>query len=342
LAMTRPRVCVLGAGVVGLTTAVRIQEEVPGLQVTVLAERFSPITTSDVAAGIFHWGLQGPDKETTEKWARDSWEYYQGLLDMGRPWETGVSVLPIYHWSQYEQLNRPIMNELCPVYRDLTDKELDLASPQGKFRFGKYYHTMQIETSIYLSYLQSALHRTGVHLIQRKVSNLASLKEEFDLVINCSGLGSRSLCGDSSILPLRGQVLQVSAPWVKTGLYADDVYILPGQNYVTIGSTRQYNDWMSEESPHDSARIWSRAVSTFPCISGAKLLDTKVGLRPYRPQPRVELEVQEGTGLPVIHNYGHGGYGIMSSPATAHTVVSLVKDWIQARQIKKEWATAKL
>ena len=40
------------------------------------------------------------------------------------------------------------------------------------------------------------------------------------------------------------QVLRVKAPWVKTALYADDVYVIPGQKWVTVGGTRQYNDWM--------------------------------------------------------------------------------------------------
>lgn len=50
--MTRVRVAVVGAGVVGLSTAVCIAEALPSCSVTVLAEKFSPDTTSDGAAGI--------------------------------------------------------------------------------------------------------------------------------------------------------------------------------------------------------------------------------------------------------------------------------------------------
>ncbi|KAH7976305.1 hypothetical protein HPB52_011424 [Rhipicephalus sanguineus] len=55
--MTSPwRVAVVGGGIVGLSAAVRIAEEVePGnIHVTVLAEHFSPHTTGDVAAGFFN------------------------------------------------------------------------------------------------------------------------------------------------------------------------------------------------------------------------------------------------------------------------------------------------
>ena len=43
-------------------------------------------------------------------------------------------------------------------------------------------------------------------MVERKVDSLASLGEEYMVVVNCSGLGARYLCGDKSVLPLRGQV----------------------------------------------------------------------------------------------------------------------------------------
>lgn len=322
-----PRVTVVGGGVVGLTTANLLLRDCPEIQVRVVAQSLSPSTTSDVAAGIFYWGLQGPDPATTEKWARTSWEYFQELLSLATPWLTGVSLLPTLHMSAHTDITRPLMSKLCSVYRDLTPRELDLALPKGKYRFGKYFHTVQIDTPTYLAYLRREVEGRGGEVVQTSISSLQSLADSSCLVVNCSGLGARKLCGDTSLLPLRGQVLQVEAPWVKTALYCDDVYIIPGQKYVTVGGTRQHNDWMTEVSPHDSARIWARAVQTFPMLSGGRVLGAKVGLRPHRPTPRVELQM-EGN-LPVVHNYGHCGYGIMSSPGTSATAVELVQQWLR-------------
>ena len=119
----------------------------------------------------------------------------------------------------------------------------------------------------------------------------------------------------------------MKAPWIKTALYADDVYIIPGQKWVTVGGTRQYNDWMTDVSPHDSARIWSRACQTFPSIAGAEVLEEVVGLRPHRFMPRVEVE-KVSSDLSVVHNYGHCGYGVLSSPGTSYHAVDLVKQII--------------
>ena len=48
------RIAVVGGGVVGITTATRVQTEIPNVHVTVFSEDFTPDTTGDGAAGI--WG----------------------------------------------------------------------------------------------------------------------------------------------------------------------------------------------------------------------------------------------------------------------------------------------
>lgn len=52
LGMAAPKVAVVGAGVIGLSTALCIAETCPSCSVTVLSDQFSPNTTSDVAAGM--------------------------------------------------------------------------------------------------------------------------------------------------------------------------------------------------------------------------------------------------------------------------------------------------
>lgn len=59
--------CVVGAGVVGLTTALELQKEYRNANVTILADKLLKDTTSDVAAGIFRPGISfsGPTPEIT-------------------------------------------------------------------------------------------------------------------------------------------------------------------------------------------------------------------------------------------------------------------------------------
>lgn len=46
------RIAVVGAGVVGLSTAMCVSKLVPRCSITVISDKFSPDTTSDVAAGM--------------------------------------------------------------------------------------------------------------------------------------------------------------------------------------------------------------------------------------------------------------------------------------------------
>lgn len=56
---------------------------------------------------------------------------------------------------------------------------------------------------------------------------------QYDLVINCTGLGSAKLFGDSTMYPIQGHVIRVRAPWVK-GIYFcnEQTYIIPNEETV--------------------------------------------------------------------------------------------------------------
>ena len=69
--------------------------------------------------------------------------------------------MPVYLWSRHHQVDRRFMESLAPVYRDCTDRELNLALPEGEFKFGKYLHTMQIDMDIYLQYLREQFTSKG-------------------------------------------------------------------------------------------------------------------------------------------------------------------------------------
>ena len=47
------QIAVIGAGVIGLTSACRILELIPNANITIYSEKFSPYTTSDVSAGLW-------------------------------------------------------------------------------------------------------------------------------------------------------------------------------------------------------------------------------------------------------------------------------------------------
>lgn len=171
--------------------------------------------------------------------------------------------------------------------------------------------------------------KAGGQIEQRKVNSLQELSESYEIIVNCSGLGAKTLVGDSQVYPVRGQVLNVQAPWLQHFIRDGDgkTYIYPGIHGVTIGGTRQEDDWRLEVDKQDTKSILERCSKLEPSVSKAAVLSEWVGLRPSRKNPRLEREVVllQGRKVPVVHNYGHGGWGVTLGWGCALDALGLVK-----------------
>lgn len=66
--MESKSICVLGAGIVGMTTAYMIKQKHSQWDVTIIADKFNEETLSDIAAGIFRpsTSFSGPNSEITK------------------------------------------------------------------------------------------------------------------------------------------------------------------------------------------------------------------------------------------------------------------------------------
>lgn len=71
----------------------------------------------------------------------------------------------------------------------------------------------------------------GVRFLQKKIDtqeNFINEHPEFDIIFNCLGFGSIKFCNDKQMIPIRGQMIRVKAPWIKHFYYTDDnCYIIP-------------------------------------------------------------------------------------------------------------------
>ena len=85
----------------------------------------------------------------------------------------------------------------------------------------------------------------GGEFVCRKINDLKELSE-YDVIVNCTGLGANQLVGDGTVQPLRGQVMRVKAPWLRICLLDDEDdgnYVLPNIDNVVLGGTHQHEDW---------------------------------------------------------------------------------------------------
>ncbi|XP_005002084.2 D-aspartate oxidase [Cavia porcellus] len=331
--MDTVRIAVIGAGVIGLSTAVCISQLVPQCSITVITHKFTPNTTSDVAAGILiPHAYEGTPICTQKRWFRETFNHLSSVANSTEAVAAGVHLVSgwqIFRSIPTEQV--PFWADVVLGFRKMTEAELK-KFPQ--YVFGHAFTTLKCETSIYLPWLEKRLKDRGVLFLRRRVEDLWELQPSFDIVVNCSGLGSRELVGDSTVFPLRGQVLQVQAPWLKhfirdgSGL----TYVYPGVSHVTLGGTRQKGDWNLSPDAEVSRDIFSRCCTLEPSLHRACSIKERVGLRPDRPSMLLQKEVlvRDGQRLCVVHHYGHGSGGVSVHWGCALEAAKLVSEFTQA------------
>ncbi|XP_051252393.1 D-aspartate oxidase [Dicentrarchus labrax] len=335
--MKSVRVVVVGAGVIGFSTAVCIAEALPLCSVTLLADKFSPETTSDGAAGIL-FAAKFPDipLERQKCWFKDSFDHLLAIAQSQHSPEAGVMLSS--GWQIFKEVpadKKPFWSESVIGFRNMTEAELK-RFPDHKF--GQAFTTIKCECSSYLPWLEKRFRKAGGKVEQRKINNLQEVSHSYDIIVNCSGLGSKTLVGDNMVYPVRGQVLKVEAPWLQHFIRDGDgkTYIYPGIHSVTVGGTRQEDDWRLQVDEEDTQSILVRCSRLEPSLTKAKVLSEWVGLRPSRRNPRVERELVQlqGRRVPVVHNYGHGGWGVTLAWGTALDALGLVRQCLREKQLQ--------
>jgi D-amino-acid oxidase len=306
------RVIVVGAGVIGLTNAVRLAEA--GHRVDVLARDLPRETTSAVAAALWYPYLALPQDRVTA-WAARSYEVF---ADLATDPATGVRMHA--GTEVFRSLTPdPWWRDAVPSLRRVT---LGDGLPPG-YADGWTFVTPVVEMPAYLDWLVARLTALGGTLTRLSLSGLAPAGEGgADVVVACAGLGARLFAGDTSVVPVRGQVVVVrqfglKEWWLDT---AGDTltYIVPRADEIVVGGTEEHDEWSRTPDPATAGDILDRASALVPALRGAVVVRHKVGLRPARPAVRLEREGD------VVHCYGHGGAGVTLSWGCADEVVGLV------------------
>lgn len=290
---------VVGAGVVGLTSALRLLEA--GHRVDVVA-RDLPLETTSAVAGGFWFPCRALPQERVTAWAATSYAVFDALADTDP--ESGVRMVAGTVIGR-DGAAEPWWGSAVPA--------LVRAAPGWSFT------TPVADTSVYLDWLVARVEAAGGTITRLNLGGLPDVPGR--LVVNCSGLGARLLGADRTVVPVRGQVLHVE----QFGLdrwWLDEsgpTYLVPREHDVAVGSVDVEGEWSRTPSASATEEILERAARLVPAVRGARLLRTRVGLRPVRPAVRVERVGD------VVHCYGHGGAGLTLSWGVADEVVALAE-----------------
>lgn len=312
----RAAVVVVGAGVIGLSTAVVLAEA--GHRVLVYTAEPPEETTSAAAGALWGPWLVEP-RVRVLPWAARTLAVLRQLAHLPR---AGVAVATGTEISTMEY-PPPDWADLLVDRSSCRPSEL----PRG-YRYGTRFSAPLVDMPTYLDYLADRLDALGGAVRVHRFDDLAEVANSGPIVVNCTGIGARSLVGDDSLYPVQGQQLVVTNPGltefieVDTGESEDLIGIYPHRGCVVLGGTAMANRWDRTPDPVVAAAIHARCAAIEPRLRSSRFLAHRVGLRPSRPTVRVEQE--EVNGRMIVHNYGHGGAGVSIAWGCAEEVAQLV------------------
>ncbi|OQR90756.1 D-aspartate oxidase [Achlya hypogyna] len=286
------QIIVVGAGVIGLASAMALLEA-GHAHVTIVAESFDD-TTSHVAGAIWRPFALSKNSSTAsiDRWGHATMLWLTKLMEMHGTDAVGIQRTEGREYHDEPSVAHPYWAHSVDGFRFLTREE---AQSKGAL-YGCAYTTLMVHPGKLLPWMRVHIERLGGRFEQRHVASLDDL--QCDVIVNCTGMGAKTLVGDTSVYPVRGQTIKVTNPAV-TQFCMHEVnhvytYILPRPGgEVVIGGTVQAHNYSTSCNQADIDAILGRAIKLNPAVAESKIVGTKAGLRPQtatgvvlRPDPR--------------------------------------------------------
>jgi D-amino-acid oxidase len=264
-------VAVLGAGVMGLTAATLLLDL--GLKVTIFSDRAPAATTSFKAGG--QWAVsvvefKGKEKELAGI-IKSAYARFKGGIGQG----FCVSERPNY--TAEPSHNLELVLQLAPglIPRPVKLKRMPF---EGHTQAGFEYQTLLIEPPIFLRRLEADLRVRNVDFVPRTFTNrfdiLNTLSE--NIIINCTGLGSKTLWSDTAMVPIKGQLALLPPQSNLKYLYGQSGYMFPRADAVVIGGT--FEESVNNETPDKSV-----------CQGLVDHIASNFGKAPVKPLPNIHI-----------------------------------------------------
>lgn len=328
------RVIVVGAGVIGLSCAIRLAKR--GFEVHVLARDLPLETTSAVAAALWYpYRVAAGDRATTTgedarvlAWAGTTYAELARLAT-AQP-SSGVAMT-----TGTELLRRPAAQPWwhAAVPPGVPIEHVPPADLPPGYRDGWRISVPVADMDAYLRWLLGCLEALGATVTRRWLPALPA-PTVGSVVVNCTGLGAGGLAKDASVYPVRGQIVRLRRPEDLRDWLVDDsgptdrpLYVVPRGREVIIGGTAEPENYDLRPDAVTAREIVARAAALVPELAGAQELGHRVGLRPARPHVRLERSRSGTDAGSVVHCYGHGGAGVTLSWGCADEVAELV-EWV--------------
>ena len=254
------RAAVLGAGIMGLTTARLLQDA--GWAVTIYTRDVPRHSTSNVGAGqwaptsVFEEGVASKAFEAQFKFAaRISHHAYQNLSGANY----GIRFTENYYLGNEPREESYYLREMPELFASIAD----LAPDEHPFpvRYVTRTVTMIVEPATFLRRVRDDVYLAGGKIVVRnfgKLSEVLALDEP--VIFNCTGLGAKALFGDDELIPIKGQLVFMppdpAVDYLTVGGPGNNVtYMFPRAGEILLGGSYQRDDWSPHAEPDVTERI---------------------------------------------------------------------------------------
>ncbi|OSZ72614.1 D-amino-acid oxidase [Sphingomonas sp. IBVSS1] len=244
---------VVGAGAIGLTTAITAQRL--GLKVVIYAQDRFPDVRSARATGTWspHSRIamdRAVDAGFAARWeqmARRSWAMHQAYL--------GRAGTPVEFQERYVLFDAPPQRgekdrislpgggidtfvnyqerlaDISPRNEPLTPDQHPFAVPLVRRNVAMNFNIAQLAATLEQEFMAAG--GRFVPMTLASPADFARIPER--VIINCTGYGARALMGDASIIPVRGQIAWLPPqPEVRHGLYYRDISVVPRPDGIVV------------------------------------------------------------------------------------------------------------
>lgn len=328
---------VLGSGVVGLTTAIRLAEV--GASVRIYAKKFPPETTSNAACALFLplW-IDPAGSENVElsgkalEWSAFSWAKFKNLVETP---SSGIRLMKNYEYCSDENERQGIISFFKDHSR-VYEEEATRACFNN--RHLAIFDTYVIETPLYLKLLKSACDNSNIEFVCDTFSEIDDLQRlPESVVFNCLGLGAGQVFCDPSLFPVKGQLSLYkwnASSNIDFAIGNNDLCLIPRSDHLILGSLyqKEFDHEGEDQSAHEFLlhELFNRCIVPVSMkhlliyLKESKPIRLLAGLRPAR-NGGVRIAAEYVKNKMVIHNYGHGGSGITVSWGTVEDSLQLLK-----------------
>jgi len=240
---TDRKVAVLGSGVMGLTVAILLLEL--GLEVTIYAKQFWSDTTSAIAGG--QWAVSKVDHPNAAQFKDIVEVSYRTFKDsIGKGF--GVSDRPNYATASGSP-NLDIVLQISPGLIP-PPQRLPRLPFEHHTKPGWVYQTLLVEPPIFLKRLDDDLRARNVPFVTRTFSTVADvLALQENIIVNCTGLGSKKIWNDQQLQPIKGQLALLPGQPALNYLYGQNGYMFPRTDVVVIGGSFELDFTTTDPDP---------------------------------------------------------------------------------------------